>query len=316
MEQHILPISLKQLHYVDAVGRLGSIANAAEEMNISQSSITAAISTLEYSLGFDVFLRMPAKGLYPTPSGFQILQLITRFLVQAVQLETEFSSMGGPLSGLVRIGIYSTTAPAFLPIVLKAIAKEIPGISIRVLEGDMSELIDVINSGKADLLFTYKHSIDEQHEFIELFRAPPYALVPMDDRLVEQDEVTVDQLHKKPMVLLDLPYAREYYSDVFRDLGYKPNIVHSTRSAEIVRALVSGGYGFSILNILHPDFSLEKAKIKAIPIRDKALVPVFGIAKIAKTRSPTVVNAFVETCTQLKELGSFDSLVCPAKIRE
>ena len=40
-------LTLKQLRYVEGADRLGSITNAAEEMNISQSSITAAINMLE-----------------------------------------------------------------------------------------------------------------------------------------------------------------------------------------------------------------------------------------------------------------------------
>ncbi|MFT7593794.1 MAG: DNA-binding transcriptional LysR family regulator [Paracoccaceae bacterium] len=43
---------MKQLRYVEATGRLGSIANAAVEINISQSSITAAIGALESQVGF------------------------------------------------------------------------------------------------------------------------------------------------------------------------------------------------------------------------------------------------------------------------
>ena len=46
--------TLKQLRYVEATGRLGSIANAATELNISQSSISAAIGALESQIRFTV----------------------------------------------------------------------------------------------------------------------------------------------------------------------------------------------------------------------------------------------------------------------
>lgn len=54
--------TLKQLRHIGAAGRLGSIANAATKLSISQSSIAAAIDGLEDKLGFDIFLRTPAKG--------------------------------------------------------------------------------------------------------------------------------------------------------------------------------------------------------------------------------------------------------------
>ena len=43
----VLNITLKQMQYVEAAGRLGSIAKAAKEIGISESSISAAIDSLE-----------------------------------------------------------------------------------------------------------------------------------------------------------------------------------------------------------------------------------------------------------------------------
>jgi hypothetical protein len=65
--------TLKQLRYVEAAGRLGSIAKAAVEVSISQSSITASIDALEASLDYALFVRTPAKGITPDigrPRGF------------------------------------------------------------------------------------------------------------------------------------------------------------------------------------------------------------------------------------------------------
>ncbi|MEO0679826.1 MAG: LysR family transcriptional regulator, partial [Pseudomonadota bacterium] len=72
--------TLKQLRYVEAAGRLGSIASAAGELNISQSSITSAIDALETEVGFDLFIRTRAKGLKTTSSGDQIIQMISNFI--------------------------------------------------------------------------------------------------------------------------------------------------------------------------------------------------------------------------------------------
>ena len=81
--------TLKQLRYVEAAGRLRSIANAAVEVSISQSSITTAIDALEGSLGYALFVRTPAKGIQPTPAGREALQLIRNFLNQTQQFEAE-----------------------------------------------------------------------------------------------------------------------------------------------------------------------------------------------------------------------------------
>ena len=103
--------TLKQLRYLDAAGRTGSIANAANELSISQSSVTAAIDALEAELGFDIFLRMPAKGIRATPSGREVLAMVTRFLAEARGLENDLASVSGDPVGTLRLGCYATAAP-------------------------------------------------------------------------------------------------------------------------------------------------------------------------------------------------------------
>ena len=85
----MLNFTLKQLRYVEATGRLGSIARAATDLNISQSSIAAAIDALEMQIGYDLFIRTPAKGVRITPEGGETLQSIRRFIDQSNHFATE-----------------------------------------------------------------------------------------------------------------------------------------------------------------------------------------------------------------------------------
>ncbi len=305
----MLNFTLKQLRYVEAAGRLGSIAAAAGELHISQSSITAAIDTLETGLGYDIFVRTPAKGIQTTPSGAETLHLIRGFIDQARHFEAEVTSVGGDTTGLVRIACYATAAPSFLPPVLKNITEHFPGISIKLLEGNMATIMDFLNDGEADLVFTYQESVDDRHEFLPLFAAPPYALISPQDNLAQQTSVTYAQLAARPMVMLDLPRTREYFIGMFEGLGLVPNIVHSTRSSEIARALVAGGFGFSILNIRPPDYYQNDARYKVLPILDPPHVPLFGIATTARTRQPKLVRTFIDSCIRLQDSGTFRSLI-------
>ena len=100
--------TLKQLRYVEAAGRLGSIAKAAVEVSISQSSITASIDALEASLDYALFVRTPAKGITPTSAGREALRLISTYLNQTRQFDSELQSQGGDNTGLVRIACYAT----------------------------------------------------------------------------------------------------------------------------------------------------------------------------------------------------------------
>ncbi len=315
MEGAVLNFTLKQLRYVEAAGRLGSIAKAAADLNISQSSITAAIDALEQSLGYDIFVRTPAKGIQTTPSGKETLQLIRNFIDQSRHFEADIKSVGGDASGLVRIACYATAAPSFLPPILKTITDEFPGISVRVLEGNMALIMDFLNSGEADLVFTYTEPIDSRHDFEPLFAAPPYALVAPDDPAVKNGDTSYAELAERPMVLLDLPLTRDYFIGMFEQRGLRPIIAHSTRSTEIARALVTGGFGYSILNIRPPDYRDDGTRYCVLPIRDATEIPVFGIATMAGIRQPRTVRSFIDSCIHLKDKGIFEQIVVkPPKI--
>jgi DNA-binding transcriptional LysR family regulator len=301
--------TLKQLRYVEATGRLGSIANAATELNISQSSITAAIGALENQIGFDLFVRTPAKGISVTPAGQESLRLIRGLIVQSRHFETEMMSVGGHATGSVRVSCYATAAPSFLPPILKMFRTNHPNTSITLLEGNMEATMVYLANGEADLAFCYDEVSDSGHDFTPLFDAPPYALIAADDPLAQNDTVSLTDLVEHPMIMLDLPRTRAYFTSMFDHLGMKPNIVHSTRSTEIVRTLVSGGHGYSLLNICPPDYRPDDTRFRVLPLRDNLHVPTFGIITLAGIRKPNIVQAFIEQCVDLKQNGAFDHIV-------
>lgn len=64
--------SLRALRYVVETADAGSVTEAAKRLNVSQPSISAALSQLEAELGVQIFIRHLAKGvtLSPPASGW------------------------------------------------------------------------------------------------------------------------------------------------------------------------------------------------------------------------------------------------------
>lgn len=299
--------TLKQLRYVEAAGRSGSITNAAEILSISQSSITAAIDALEEALGFDLFIRMPAKGIQPTPSGADALSYIRSFLEQSNHLESDLRSIGGQPVGALRLACYVTTAPHVLPLMLRGFVRDHPGVRVDLAEGDMASVVEQLLEGNVDLACTYSNSLPEQVSFTPLFSAPPYAIVSAEDSLAKKSSVTLAELAERPMIVLDLPFGRDYYTDLFHSRGLRPTIAHSTRSSEIVRALAAGGLGFSILNIRAREAG--RPEYVCLPIKDRTAAIEFGIISISGVRHPRIVRAFLDHCAHLSRAGVFDDLM-------
>jgi len=87
-------ITLKQCQYVLAAAETGSITGAAEKVQISQPSVSAAISALEAEFGVPLFRRNPPHGITLTPNGARLMP----------ELRTILGQIGG-LYALARSGM-------------------------------------------------------------------------------------------------------------------------------------------------------------------------------------------------------------------
>ncbi|WP_245469819.1 LysR family transcriptional regulator, partial [Mesorhizobium sp. M7A.F.Ca.MR.362.00.0.0] len=75
-----LRFTLRQLEYFVAVGEAGSIAKAAEQVNVSPPSISASIAQLETEFGVQLFVRKHSHGLSLTAGGRIFLKEAARLL--------------------------------------------------------------------------------------------------------------------------------------------------------------------------------------------------------------------------------------------
>lgn len=303
-----LALTLKQMRYAEAAGRLGSIARASEAMSISQSSVTAAIDSLEAELGFDIFNRVPAKGLQATPAGLDALRLISRFLSHHRDFETELQAIGGVLTGTIRLACFATAAATFLPPAIERFQADIPGVRFELVEGNMDTVIDFLESGQADLAFSYKEVITDQQSFEPMVDLPHYAMVNAQDPLARQPSVRLADLTHLPMISLSLPRSRAYYSDLFEKAGLSVNVVHTSSSVEMIRTLIASGFGFTILNARPATSSLAQRGCSIVPISDPIPTRPFGIVTQSRIVSPRPVRHFMEHCAALRDEGVFEEM--------
>ncbi|KPP86250.1 MAG: Transcriptional regulator [Rhodobacteraceae bacterium HLUCCO07] len=301
--------TLKQLRYFDAVLRTGSIARAAIEMNISQSSITAAIDSVEQHVGTELFRRIPAKGLVPTETGHRVGRLVTGFLEQARVFESELLSLSGAPSGTLSLACYAPSAPHVLPPVLRHVARAYPSIRIDLKEGDMQTISDLLHTGSVDLALTYRRNTPEKMPFKSLFHARPWALLPQNSPLALDDSVALEDLADLPMILLDLPTTERYFREIFSSRGLRPNVVHRTKSSSVLRGLVAADFGYSLLNICGPNDRSGQNGYVVRPLRGNVPSPEFGVSCTSGSLRSAMVQAVLKIVTDLAENGGFDHLL-------
>ena len=87
----------------------GSVSRAAEDMGLTQSAVSHALSSLEERFGFPLLIRS-RSGVRLTEEGKRVLPSVRTILSAESQLQETVSSLHGLSTGTIRIGTFSSVA--------------------------------------------------------------------------------------------------------------------------------------------------------------------------------------------------------------
>ncbi|MBE3639294.1 LysR family transcriptional regulator [Mangrovicoccus algicola] len=292
-----LRFTLRQLEYFVAVGECGSIALAAEKVNVSSPSISAAISQLEAEFGLQLFVRRHAQGLSLTQGGQRFLEHARDVLERARRLGDLSNEITGEVRGPLNVGCLVTFAQIVLPQVRRSFVDRFPDVVFRQFQRDQQELFDDLRAARLDLALTYDLAIPGDLDFIPLVSLPPYVLLPETHDLAHLDSISPELLAGYPMILLDLPMSSEYFLSFFRDQGVVPTIAERTRDMAVMRSLVANGFGYSIANIRPvTDLAPDGRRVRFVPLEGPLRPMTLGLLLPEGARSLRTVAAFVAHC--------------------
>jgi len=262
--------SLRQLEYFVACVDHGSTADAASALNVSQPTISIAVTKLEDQLGVQLLRRHHSQGVTATASAENILHSARALLAHATDLQSQIMTKGDTISGELKLGSFSTLASSILPRLVNSFSSKHPEIQLKITEGTQVELLDGLNSGQLEMALLYDLDLPSSIKKTKLTELTPHAVLPADHPLSTQADVDIADLSDEPFILLDIPPSREYFLGLFKSVGLEPNIVHSSPSLELVRGLVGYGLGFSLL-VTRPmsDMTYDGQQLDIKPLRNK-----------------------------------------------
>lgn len=186
-------MDLADLKIFEAVARLGSMNQAALEVNTVQSNVTARIRGLEDELGLPLFHRT-SKGVSLTPAGERLLPFARRFAVledEARRAARDDGTPGGPLV----LGSLETTAALRLSPLLADFVGAYPGVELTLRTGTSRELVERVLGHELEGAFVcgpVNHpELGEEvmfHEQLVLLSAPHLRSL---DEILEDREVRI-----------------------------------------------------------------------------------------------------------------------------
>lgn len=216
-----------------------NITKAAEQLYISQPSLTYRIQQLEHELGVKILSRRK-RGVDFTQEGEYLVQYANSMLQQMNEMKDYLANLDGKIKGTLRLGVSQTYARYKLPAILAKFVTEYPEVEIKLKSGFSYEVIQMINKEEANIGIV-RDTYDWKGSKILLSKEKIY--------LVSKDKIDINQLPN----LTRIDYNTDLSLKNTIDAWWKESFDHppkNTMEVDLIdtcREMVLNGLGYSFL---------------------------------------------------------------------
>lgn len=239
-----MTIDLRQLRVFRAVHRLGSIGQAARQLNLTQPAVSKIVARIEDELGVALFERSP-RGMVPTPYADALAvhaELISSEMDEAVET---IRALRGLSKGRVKVGATPSVIVGALPVAVEAMLVRHPGLVIEVREGTEDDLLPPLLRGEVDLVIcgSMRRLLTLPVVVEPLFHDPVCVVCRPDHPLRRKRGRTMRDLLDYPWVLPEQANVMwRRLSDFFTAAGLRPpEPAIETNSATFMKRIAARG---------------------------------------------------------------------------
>ncbi|OOY21914.1 LysR family transcriptional regulator [Thioclava sp. DLFJ5-1] len=257
-------MNFRQLKYFVATAETGQVSRAANELSISQSSVTTAIRELEAEMDTELFTRT-SHGMELTQSGRELLGLsydILTKLDEAVNIRERSSGV----TGRVLVATTYTVIGYFLPYHLGRLARLHPNLDIQLHELNREAVEEGLLSNRFDIAIVLTSNVmNPELESETLMRSPRRLWLPQGHRLANLRSVDFKEIAHEDYIMLTVDEAANTTMKYWNFGSTQPRVKLRTSSIEAVRSIVANGQGVTVLSdMVYRPWSLEGKRIVTV----------------------------------------------------
>jgi DNA-binding transcriptional LysR family regulator len=291
-----MALSLRQVRYFIAVADNGSVTGAAQQLSISQSTVTEAVKALEDELGVKLIERQ-ARGVALSYKGQQFLRHATRIMAEVSDAQSALRGEEAPLAGSLHLGVTTLVAGYCLSDLLARFRRVFPAVQVSVVEDTRDYLEHLLLNGEIDVAVIIVSNLQDNVALeTEMLQTSHYHLwMPNGHRLLRSGPVSLKEMAEEALIVLSIDEVEEVTGRYWRQAGVRPKVAFRTRSVEAVRSLVATGAGVAVLpDLAYRPWSLEGDRIEAREIEEALPDLTVGVAWRKGLPLPAVAETFIE----------------------
>nr|WP_099798141.1 LysR family transcriptional regulator [Thermostichus lividus] len=239
--------TLHQLKVFEVTARHGSFTRAAEELFLTQPTVSIQMKQLTRAVGMPLFEQV-GKRLYLTEAGKELLATCQDIFERLDRFEMAVANLKGLKQGHLRLCVI-TTAKYVIPRLLGPFCQRYPGIDVALTVTNHEQVVERIR-GNMDDLYIPSYPPDnvdvECHPFLD---NPLVVVAPSQHRLSQRHGISIHELEGEPFIMREQGSGtRQAVEKLFAQHGVSINIRLELGSNESIKQAIAGGLGISVLS--------------------------------------------------------------------
>jgi LysR family transcriptional regulator, low CO2-responsive transcriptional regulator len=239
--------TLHQLKVFETVARLSSVTRAAEELSLTQPTVSMQVKQLSKNVGVPLFEQI-GKKLFLTAAGEELFQTCRHIFEQLAQFEMKVADLQGMKSGRLKLATITTTK-YFIPRVLEPFCKMYPGIDVALQITNHERIMSRLSNNQDDLyiLSQIPDSTDfTAHPFLE---NPLVVVATANHPLAGKSNVPISALQDSPFIMRETGSGtRAAVEQLLDEHHVSVKVKLELGSNEAIKQAIACGFGLSVLS--------------------------------------------------------------------
>jgi len=242
-----MAITVTQLTAFLAVVRGGSVTAAADELIVTQPSVSAAIAALSRELGSELFERA-GRGIRPTDAGTAFAPYAEDVMGLLEQGRRAAREAAVVAASKLKIAAVTTAAESFVPPLMRAFVQEHPGLELALDVGNRQMVLERVLAHAADVAVTGRPPADDRLIAMPIMDNRIVCITSPDDELVGRSPIAAGALAGRHWLLREQgsgtrALVEQYLAD--RDLS---PVTLTLGSNGAIKQAARVGLGISLLS--------------------------------------------------------------------
>lgn len=267
-------MTLHQLRHFESLAHTQHYQRSAELLGVSQPALSRSISALELELGAPLFERQ-GRNVVLSRFGRVFAEHIFTAMDEIDTGCARVRDLTDPQKCVLDISLNYIVANLYLPRILRGYAQghKEQEIAFQLRHANTPEVLSNVLAGRSDIGLCSYMEDQPGIRFHPFVRCPLRLVAPPDHPLAQQDQVTLAEIGRYPLILsVDRTH---YIENMLLGLGVRPILACRMGEDRSIANFVACGFGLSILPY---DPQLEACGVSLVPIQDNCAYREFYLA--------------------------------------